>query len=75
MTAPLSQTLLCFSENVSDKVFVFRRMEVEEGDEPEAKRRKEFSKRERSRPTRRKPKVMISTEIETLVESLFLEEE
>ena len=44
--APLSQTHLCFDENVSDKVFVFRRMELEEGDGPEAKRRKEFSKRE-----------------------------
>ena len=55
----------------------------EGGDGPEAKRRKAFTKRDRSRPTivemerkikRKKEKVIISTEIESLVESLFLEE-
>ena len=37
---------LFFNENGSDKVTVFRRIELEEGDGPEGKRRKEFSKRE-----------------------------
>ena len=59
-------------------------MDFGEGrDGPEAKRRKAFTKRDRSRPTivemerkikRKKEKVIISTEIESLVESLFLEE-